>query len=156
MWPTSYWWWWWGGHSNVLKLKQFLHKKHGNKSFSLQLAWLSWSTDNRQHCPALLLIVSFESTNQTNMIILSTNHKRMWRNTVELWLLGASISARFLTTIMGRTQGETMQLHIERPLPKWCLFQIIYRVSHKKVYPFEVDLVIIEFKSLAYVSHTIG
>ena len=31
-----------------------------------------------------------------------------------------------------------------------------YRVSHKKVYPFEANLEIIEFESLAYVSHTIG
>ena len=31
-----------------------------------------------------------------------------------------------------------------------------YRVSHKKVYPFEANLVIIEFESLAYLSHTIG
>ena len=34
--------------------------------------------------------------------------------------------------------------------------KVTYRVSHKKVYPFEANLVIIEFKSLAYVSHTIG
>ena len=32
----------------------------------------------------------------------------------------------------------------------------MYRVSHKKVYPFEANLEIIEFESLAYVSHTIG
>ena len=31
-----------------------------------------------------------------------------------------------------------------------------YRVSHKKVYPIEANLEIIEFESLAYVSHTIG
>ena len=36
------------------------------------------------------------------------------------------------------------------------MIPITYRVSHKKVYPFEANLVIIEFKSLAYVSHTIG
>ena len=31
-----------------------------------------------------------------------------------------------------------------------------YRVSHKKVYPFEADLENIKYKDLAYLSHTIG
>ena len=36
------------------------------------------------------------------------------------------------------------------------IFYITYQVSHKKVYAFEANLVIIEFKSLAYLSNTIG
>ena len=35
------------------------------------------------------------------------------RNKVELRLVGASISARFKATIVGRNKEETMKLHIE-------------------------------------------
>ena len=44
------------------------------------------------------------------------------RNMDELGLVGASNSARLRATIVGRTSGEIMQLHIERLWPKWFIF----------------------------------
>ena len=43
------------------------------------------------------------------------------RNKVELWLLCASNSARFLTTIVGRNKEETMKLLVEWFWPKWFI-----------------------------------
>ena len=67
------------------------------------------------------------------------NYPRLKRGTVIL---------NSLTYADGRTQGQ-----LKKSMP---YKNSIYRVSHKKVYPFEANLEIIEFKSLAYVSHTIG